>query len=279
MNTDTTQDILITGLPRSGTTLTCHLLNKVPNSVALHEPMSPNQLEGLETTELLGTIAQFFAAQRDQILTKGTATSKAWNGAVPPNPRGDADAQGRRTTILNGTEIAVSNVSSSTFHLYIKHPAFFTAALPVLIGRFSCFAIVRNPLAVLLSWRTAGMAVSDGRMPAAEQFDPRLVTLLNAEPDVLNRQLILLDYCFSQYRRFLPSRIIWYEDIIRSGGKALSLINPAANQLDEPLRSRNMLGIQTDPAAKEIGMRLLESESSCWSFYEKVNVEALLLSQ
>ena len=34
-----TNNIVLTGIPRSGTTLTCHLLNKVPNVVALFEPM------------------------------------------------------------------------------------------------------------------------------------------------------------------------------------------------------------------------------------------------
>src|SRR5689334_16285425 len=33
------RDVLVTGLPRSGTTLTCHLLQKLPDTVALHEPM------------------------------------------------------------------------------------------------------------------------------------------------------------------------------------------------------------------------------------------------
>jgi len=65
MSFGTAQDILITGLPRSGTTLTCHLLNKLPNSVALHEPLSPDTLKGLDEAGLVETIQQFFSAQRD----------------------------------------------------------------------------------------------------------------------------------------------------------------------------------------------------------------------
>lgn len=32
-------NIILTGLPRSGTTLSVHLLNKLPNTVGLHEPI------------------------------------------------------------------------------------------------------------------------------------------------------------------------------------------------------------------------------------------------
>lgn len=276
MTPDAAPNILLTGPPRSGTTLTCHLLNKLPNSVALHEPMAPQELKGLEPAALAAAISQFAAAQRARILTTGRATSKALNGAVPSNPRTDADENGQRKSAINGMEITVSNVSSPEFSLFIKHPAFFTAALPVLTRYFSCFALVRNPLAILLSWRTAGMQVSQGRLPAAEQVDATLANALNAAQDVLERQFILLDYCFSQYHRFLPGRTIKYEDIIASGGKALSPINPAARDLDEPLRSRNLLGIDTDPAAREVGERLLERNSPCWAYYEKSDVEALL---
>jgi hypothetical protein len=44
-------NIVSTGLPRSGTTLTCHLLNKLPNTVALHEPIAPGQFVDLESED------------------------------------------------------------------------------------------------------------------------------------------------------------------------------------------------------------------------------------
>ena len=37
------RNIVITGPGRSGTTLTCHLLNKLPNTVALSEPINPGK--------------------------------------------------------------------------------------------------------------------------------------------------------------------------------------------------------------------------------------------
>jgi hypothetical protein len=207
---------------------------------------------------------------------KGTAKSKSANGKVPSNPLSDADKNGRRERVLDGMEITVTNVNHEDFTLSIKHPGFFTGALSILSTQFSCFAIIRNPLAVLLSWRSAGMNVTNGRMPSAELSSPMLAQSLDAEVDVLERQLVLLDFCFSQYLQFLPGRIIKYEDIIESGGRALAPIHPEALQLDEPLVSRSLIGIRTDPAARVIAERLLEKDSACWSFYERCDVEALL---
>ncbi len=54
-------NIILTGIPRSGTTLICYLLNKIPNTVALHEPMGP-LLNACENSQLARLqINKFFA--------------------------------------------------------------------------------------------------------------------------------------------------------------------------------------------------------------------------
>ena len=63
-------DIILTGIARSGTTLSCSLLNKLPQCVALHEPMNPAELIGqdlamennMTAKELL---AAYAAGERD----------------------------------------------------------------------------------------------------------------------------------------------------------------------------------------------------------------------
>jgi hypothetical protein len=78
------ENVLLTGLPRSGTTLMCHLLNKLPHSVALHEPMDPSRLGGLPMDEVLARVRAFLEAERHRILTTGRTTSKANNFSAPP---------------------------------------------------------------------------------------------------------------------------------------------------------------------------------------------------
>lgn len=270
------ENILLTGLARSGTTLTCSLLNRLPNCVALHEPMVPQTLVGLEPADLIAEIVRFFDEQRTTIRRDGNATSKSWRGGVPPNSIGDPDDTGVRESLIDGNEMRVDNVTSPDFSIFIKHPAFFTATLPVLVDRFACFAIVRNPLAALISWRKSGLPVGDGRIPVAEAYDPALATALAAEPDTLERQLIWLDYCFQRYLTYLPGRILRYEDIIASGGKALSMLHPSAGQLDDTLQSRNTFFLKHDSATAVIAERLLERDSPCWKIYDRTAVNALV---
>lgn len=269
-------NILLTGLPRSGTTLTCSLLNRLPDCVALHEPMAVDRLGVLAPAAFIGQIGAFFDEQRSRILREGKATSRAWQGRVPTNNQADPDEAGVRRWMLDGQEIEVTNVTGPDFSIFIKHPAFFTAALPVLVESFPCFALIRNPLSVLFSWRHVRIPVGEGRMPAAERYDRALAAALDAEPDRLERQLMLLDYCFDRYRTWLPGRVLRYEDIIASGGKALAMLHPAGRLLDEPLASRNTFFLQRDPAAMDVAKRLLDRDSPCWHFYEREAVLELM---
>ena len=276
---DTTQqpprNILITGLPRSGTTLTCHLLNKIPNSVALHEPMRPNRMSGLSAEDVVHTIEAFFESQREQILAGHVATSKSFDGGVPSNPLADNEVDGHRIRLINSRKINVTNVNRSDFRLYMKHPSMFSACLPFLSRRMECFATVRNPLSVMLSWRNANMAVTMGRAPAAERFDTDLARSLDAQPDVLSRQVFLLDYFFRRFATYLKGRVVKYEDLVATGGRALALVDRHAENLDEPLASRNRRAIDRDADARRIAKILIESDNACWSFYSRKEVERL----
>lgn len=277
MNSDPRgRDILLAGLPRSGTTMTCHLLNAVPNSVALHEPLRPGEMAGLPPRAIDERIAAFFTAQREQILRSRTATSKSYRRGVPTNPVGDRMEDGSRRRIIDGKEIDVGNVDRRDFTLLIKHPSFFTAALPDLAGSFECYAIVRNPLAVLLSWRNTEMAVSRGRVPAAEAFDAALAANLDAREEALDRQLLLLDYFFDRFATFLPDRTIRYEDIVASRGSELSRIVPAAASLRSDLESRNLLAFSTDGRAFELGAALAGRDGPHRRFYPPEDILDLL---
>lgn len=81
--------IVLTGIPRSGTTLSCHLLNRLPPCVALLEPMQvPPLIQAPFLAGYLSLIADFFAEQRASLLRSGEAVSFAAAGQVPDNPFG-----------------------------------------------------------------------------------------------------------------------------------------------------------------------------------------------
>lgn len=271
-------DIILTGIARSGTTLSCALLNRLPQCVALHEPMRPSDLVGLPYPgEYLARIAAFFAGQRASLMESGTAVSKARDGGVPDNPFSPTpERAGLRASTVTNEQVRFEKRLESGFRLVVKHPNFFTATLEALLTRYPCHAIVRNPLAVLLSWHSIQAPVNDGRLPYGEAFDARLHADLCAEPDRLSRQVIILRWYFSRYAALLPrDHVIRYEDLVASGGRALRVIDPAAATLDETLASRNTSRLYDAGLVRSFADRLLADESVYAGFYERSDVERL----
>jgi hypothetical protein len=273
------QNVLVSGTPRSGTTLTCHLLNKLPNTVALHEPMSVKKFAAFASHDEINTeIDRFCAAQRHSIHTRGVAISKQSGGQVPDNPieRTQSSERLRRSVVSRG-EITIEKPLAPDFTLVIKHNAAFAAAIATLVKRFPVYAIIRNPLATLASWSTVAIPVQMGGAPAAERIDPKLQAGLATIQDELDRQIFLLDWYHAQYHTHLPAdSIIAYETIVASGGKALRVVRPEAASLDEPLTSQNASKLYDYPRMLRIGERLLRSDGAHWTSYTKASVEQLL---
>ncbi len=213
-------DVILTGIARSGTTLACTLLNQLPDTVALHEPMSPRMLVGLTVPEGVNNrVAAFFDAQRHSLHDRGEAISRGIDGRIPDNPYAATPGpNGLRASLVREGIVQFDKPLTPSFRLVVKHPSCFTALLGTLTQRFPCHAIVRNPLAILLSWQTTEANWNQGRQPAAEVFDDDLRLRLDAEPDRLGRQLTMLSWSFGQYARHLPAEtVIRYEDMDASG--------------------------------------------------------------
>ena len=207
------ETILLTGLPRSGTTLTCSLLNECPDVVALAEPI---QLERHGDRALaVEEIAAFADAMRRRALDEGVVVSKHVNGVISDNfaePPSSGSAK-RKVLAMHG-EVPIGKRLSADFQLFIKHPAEFTALADLLTPRFKLFALVRNPLDVLAAWQTVEMPVGRGHMPMAEAFAPGLAARQAGIPDCLERQVALMEWLLGIYARLPPERVIRYEDMI-----------------------------------------------------------------
>jgi hypothetical protein len=272
-------DVLITGTPRSGTTLACYLLNKLPDTVALHEPMKAKKFAKLKDhDEICGAIKRFCDEQRKSVHERKRAISKHVDGAVPDNPvgAGRSDA-GLRQNIASKGEIVIDKKLSQDFMLVIKHNLAFTVVLGGLVKRFPVYAVIRNPLPTLASWNSVGFNVQSFYARAAGRLDSNLKAKLPAIDDELDRQIYLLGWYYDQFRRYLPEQsIIRYESVVESGGRALSVVRPEANELNEPMESRNKNRLYDYQSMLRIGERLLESKGAYWDSYTKESVERLL---
>jgi hypothetical protein len=267
--------ILLTGLPRSGTTLVCKLLNSLPDIVALSEPMNVIEFQGRQTAQVFQMIDRFVDENRKSILESGTAISKQTMGMVPDNPFPPEFNHGLRKSIIDIGEIRIGKTLDENFSLAVKHNAAFAALLDALNTRYPCFAIVRNPLAALVSWTTVDIPVHYGRTPVGEALDPGLKRALEQIPDATDRQLHVTDWFFKKYVESLPrERIIKYEELISTHGRCLEKITPSARLLNENLADQARY-LKIDPEMiRMLGRKLLSKGGHYENLYKKEEITA-----
>ncbi|WP_449447198.1 hypothetical protein [Thermomonas brevis] len=275
----TPRHLVLTGVPRAGTTLCCDLLNRAKDTVALIEPMPVHRLP-LGHDKAVEEIRQFFAAARARLLDEGVAASQQVAGRGTDNFFGAErrESDGMRVRMAALADIRVDKPLSADFTLVIKHNAAFAALLASLAAEFDCIAVVRNPLAVLASWNSVDLPVASGRLPAGERLEPALAARLDAEPKALERQLLLLDWLFGRFSDCLPAtKILRYEDVVRSGGGALADASGIAVPLS-PLSSRNASRLYDVEACQRYAGRLLGGDGVWRKFYGDEDVAAVLES-
>ena len=274
-------DVILTGLPRSGSTLTCHLLNRCADTVALHEPLPMGSMaREFSGDALVDEVARFCADTRRSLLENRRAVSKRVDGKVPDNTFGEVrgGSENLRRSLASHGEVSFEDKDlTPNFVLAIKHNAGFAALLERLTPRFTCFGIVRHPLAVLASWNSVSLAVQQGHVPVGEQIDLGLREALAGIDDRTERQFCILEWFFARFARLLPrGSILRYEDMIASGGRALEAVTPGAALLDEPLASKNKNAAYDTARMAELGQRLRERDGTWWEFYPRESVEEML---
>lgn len=266
MDNSTGKNIILTGPPRSGTTLSCFLLNQLPNTIALHEPMNLgmflSQEQGLEETQ------QFFAAMRQSLLTEGKALSKVKAGAIPSNPFGKAE-EGKRASLVKKDWIHFEKPLQEDFTLVIKQNAHFTFLLEPLNLLYPLYTIIRNPVSTIASWNTIQAPVSKGNLTVLKGLRPALFEELERIPDLLDRQVRLLHELYLPYLLLRKEQLIRYEDIVQSNGAELGKIVPSAANIDHPLESKNRNQLYDESLRSAIFERLVRFGGCYMDYYHE----------
>ena len=263
---------LLTGVPRSGTTLCCHLLNQCQNTVALHEPISPDSFT--ENREgAIEFIKQFCISAESQVLSDKTIVTKQRDGELPTNPV-SLDEGALRKEIVKLGNIKIEKELDEEFTLVVKHNALFSALLEELVDAFDVYAVIRNPLAILVSWQTVDLPVHSGHIPMGERFDAELTALLSTTINILERQLLLLNWFFLRYDKFIDrSRILRYEDVIASGGGSLQVISKAPMQREITLDAQTGAGRVSAEQLTALRDALLSGTNVAEPFYSKIEID------
>lgn len=217
-------DILITGLPRSGTTLAVSLLNKQANTIALAEPFALNRQADRQRAidDIIGSMRDF----RSRALAGMPLPTKHVGGSIPDNWVEPPHQNGQLRRVLEERgDLHFDKALTPDFTLVVKHPAEFTALADLLVDHFPLFAIVRDPLAVLAAWQTVSMPINRGRMPMMECFAPHDIQgQLDRTEDPLARQIVLLEFQLRTYLALGRDRIIRYEDMVAHPRETLASI-------------------------------------------------------
>ena len=265
-------NIILTGIPRSGTTLSCYLLSQTPDCVALNEPMRTAQYKTYQSA--LQAIPGYFKTTRDSILNRGVAVARASKGKMTDNHF--STEKGVRKKMVRKQEIEINKELSPNFNLAIKHNALFSILLHDLAKDFPVFAFVRNPLAVLGSWNSLDLPVSNGKVRATKFLLPDFDRALSKIPDLYDKQLFILNWYFEQYLHLPSEKVIKYEDLTASNGSVLSLINPKAKNIVTSLKNKNKNAIYNKDILLRLSEKLIKSDIACWQFYDKSDIEAIL---
>jgi hypothetical protein len=268
------KDILLTGIPRSGTTLACSLLCNFSQTIALNEPLDGSQFEN--PVDAVENIKKNFQNFRTTLLSVGTALARTKDGKITDNAYSQNSE--RRERIVERSKITFKNPLKDDFTLIMKQCAEFTLLLPELANSFMVYAMIRNPLAVMSSWVSVNIPVSRGKVAKSAKLNPDFHNALNDQGEnLLKRQLYILSWYFGQYKSFDKSRIFRYEELIESPEKILNTLSKG--ELLEPIRklsNKNTSELYNKDQALRIGEALLNSEGNYWSFYSKEEVMQLL---
>lgn len=260
---------LITGIPRSGTTLTCKLLNIIDNVFALHEPINPP--DHIKTDEDVPDQIFHYILHLYDCIKLGKPFENGHSASLNfDNPVGQTRDQASLRQVIAQRGLIQLPPQSTNFTLFVKQNALFTVFIEDLSKLFEITCIVRNPIDVLISWMSVDLPVNKGRLPVGERFNGELKKIVQQE-DTLTRQCLIYAWFIKQFC-LSNAPVLKYEDLISTNGESLySLLKmepPYSTNLEQRTRR------QLDSNIKDIitqNSRLIEDLTKS-AFYSKEEI-------
>ena len=243
---DGVPDLILTGVPRSGTSLAAAIIDQAPDCLCLSEPDRHVDLmrEAASADDFVARLSQEFDAIRRAILAGGSVHDRRLaDGAPITNYFTEPLPDRRRVAVFVTRDITRPGLSTD-FVLGVKHNALYSAVLPEIIRsfRFRVVAIIRDPVALVMSWRSLDLPISRGRLPAGERFWPELGSLCQAELELTEKQIRICDLLFRRFLRWAGRiEVLRYEEFItdpvqllRAAGVSM-VGSPPATRMIKPM--------------------------------------------
>ncbi|HET9218757.1 MAG TPA: sulfotransferase [Terriglobia bacterium] len=218
------RDLILTGIPRSGTTLLTAMVDSVPHAVALNEPQWQREWV-LRNRQ--GTTAKDFAAW---LSTDFVETRRKLLDGEPILDRRLRDGSAvtdyyRRRSISRRSNEAFQLVPlvrpdlQPDFILAMKHTGLYLGVLGELLElrQFQIIAILRHPVGVICSWNDVPIPLGEGKMPGAAVYWKEMDDLTRSGRPVLQKQVAIYDLICRRIHDFRDRlRIIRYEDLVQN---------------------------------------------------------------
>lgn len=271
------KNIILTGIPRSGTTLSCRLLNKVQNVLALVEPIDMKGFMAcVDENARLEFLSDYFHAIRTAI-QNGDPLDVINLDDLSTNTF-EENVAGKRNTLIKGrAKQHIQKNLTEDFLLIIKHPNAFTALIHELKKKWDCYAIVRNPMDVINSWISLNHPLSQGHAPMAEFYDAQLSKKLALANTLEERQVLLVNWYFEKYlEKMNPVNIIPYESIVNTKGNSLTTPITGFDLNDLSLVSKNADANRASDKMKIIAETLLKSDGAWRTLYADSEIEKFI---
>ena len=209
-------DILLTGIPRSGTSYLCATLHKITNCVAINEPY--NMSIELNKTADPYPVVEYHLSTRSDILKKKSVQNKLCNGKVIED-----------TVLVEKFESYYPKVTVPNFLLCSKNTLGYLARLSLLqsiLPDIPIFACIRNPIDTIASWKQSFPHLEQGSFATQHvigskkdaylsQWQKEQVIAISKESRVAYRRAMLWAYLANWLWRNRNSiTIIQYEDLV-----------------------------------------------------------------
>jgi hypothetical protein len=207
--------LLITGIPRSGTTLASSLVDRLEDTVCLNEPTRYYEwaTHCRSRTEFVEKLVADLEEMRRSLQNGGSVLDTRENdGTVPTNY---FNGQGERRT-LGMIPVNRPGVGAKLL-LAVKHNEPLTAVLPELcaLGCVQVGAIVRHPIPTILSWQSREIAISKGNLSAGYRFWDEATAIRASGGPVVHMQVRIFElYCSRYWEHRDHIKILKYEEIV-----------------------------------------------------------------
>lgn len=208
---------IITGLPRSGTTLVTRIVAAArPDAMLLGEPVYLLELRAsraFERGEFAAALHGYCEERLAEAERQGSYLDRRLQNLGIPDNYHDASAA---TVDFRTVPMPPGGCSS----VICKHNALFIPLVREISAHpgLRLLRVVRHPAGALPSWGRWQIPVREGRSPDAESWSPELTQRLDAAADCTERQAILYGFLLREIAAPGVSResgLLRYEDLVQ----------------------------------------------------------------